>query len=403
MPPPRIDEWARDGRPAVDSAAPLDRLQTVINALASTPEGFTIHPKLVKQIQNRATSFEAGTVDWALGESLAFGSLLLDGTPIRLAGQDSRRGTFSQRHAVLVDYTTEEEHIPLAVLGRGQAPFRIYDSLLSEYAALGFDYGYSVAHPDTLVLWEAQFGDFINGGQVIIDQFIVAAEDKWAQESGLVLLLPHGFEGQGPEHSSARLERFLTLCAEDNIRVAYPTTAAQYFHLLRAQALTRPRKPLVVMTPKRYLRMPATRSSVSDLTDGRFAPVLLDRDSPSADTVRRVVLCAGKFGHELIERRNKENAPVAVLRLDQLYPFPGAELRSALEAYPGTELVWAQEEPQNMGPWWFVHDHVCRALGPDVKLAHVARTESGSPATGSQTVHDREQDDLLAAAITEPI
>ena len=403
VPPPRVDEWARDDRPSVETAAPLDRLQTVIDALTSTPEGFTIHPKLVKQIQNRKTSFEAGTVDWALAESLAFGSLLLDGTPIRLAGQDSRRGTFSQRHAVLVDYRTEEEHIPLAVLGRGQAPFRIYDSLLSEYAAIGFDYGYSVAHPDTLVLWEAQFGDFVNGGQIIIDQFIVAAEDKWAQESGLVLLLPHGFEGQGPEHSSARLERFLTLCAEDNIRVAYPTTAAQYFHLLRAQARARPRKPLVVMTPKRYLRMPATRSAVSDLTDGRFAPVLLDRDSPPAETVRRVVLCAGKFGHELVERRNKENAPVAVIRIDQLYPFPRTELRSALETYPDAELVWAQEEPENMGAWWFVHDHLRRALGPDVKVAHVARTESGSPATGSQTVHDREQEDLLAAAITEPI
>jgi 2-oxoglutarate dehydrogenase E1 component len=304
---------------------------------------------------------------------------------------------------MLVDYKTEQEHVPLAVLGRGQAPFRIYDSLLSEYAALGFDYGYSVSHPDTLVLWEAQFGDFVNGGQIIIDQFIVAAEDKWGQESGLVLLLPHGFEGQGPEHSSARLERFLTLCAEDNIRVAYPTTAAQYFHLLRAQGLARPRKPLVVMTPKRYLRMPATRSAVGDLTDGRFAPVLLDRETPPAETVRRVVLCAGKFGHELIERRNKENAPVAVLRLDQLYPFPASELREALEAYPGTELVWAQEEPENMGAWWFVHDHLRRTFGADLKLSHVTRTESGSPATGSQTVHDREQDELLAAAITEPI
>jgi 2-oxoglutarate dehydrogenase E1 component len=403
LPPPVVDEWARDDRPTVDTAAPQDRLATVIDALTTTPEGFTIHPKLAKQIQNRRTQFEAGTVDWALAESLAFGTLVLDGVPVRLAGQDSRRGTFSQRHAVLVDYKTEAEYIPLAVLGRGQAPFRLYDSLLSEYAALGFDYGYSVSYPDTLVLWEAQFGDFVNGGQIIIDQFIVAAEDKWGQESGLVLLLPHGFEGQGPEHSSARLERFLTACAEDNIRVAYPTTAAQYFHLLRAQALARPRKPLVIMTPKRYLRMPASRSAVSELSDGRFAPVLGDRESPPAETITRVVLTTGKFGHELIERRNKENAPVAVLRLEQLYPFPDTELNAALEAYPGAELVWAQEEPENMGAWSFVQSHLRRLLGPDVAITPVAREESGSPASGSQTVHDREQDELLAAAISEPL
>jgi len=403
LPPPKVDEWARDDRPSVETSASRERLATVIEALTTTPDGFVIHPKLVKQIQNRKTSFEAGTVDWALAESLAFGTLLLDGTPVRLAGQDSRRGTFSQRHAVLVDYKCEAEHVPLAVLGRGQAPFRIYDSLLSEYAALGFDYGYSVSFPDTLVLWEAQFGDFVNGAQIIIDQFIVAAEDKWAQESGLVMLLPHGFEGQGPEHSSARLERFLTSCAEDNIRVAYPTTAAQYFHLLRAQALARPRKPLVVMTPKRYLRMPASRSAVSELTDGRFQPVLLDREAPPTETVQRVVLCTGKFGHELIERRNKENAPAAVLRLEQLYPFPAGELLRALEDYPERELVWAQEEPENMGAWQFVDNHLRRVLGGDAGIRHVAREESGSPASGSQTIHDREQDELLTAALTEPI
>ncbi|HVW35578.1 MAG TPA: multifunctional oxoglutarate decarboxylase/oxoglutarate dehydrogenase thiamine pyrophosphate-binding subunit/dihydrolipoyllysine-residue succinyltransferase subunit [Acidimicrobiia bacterium] len=398
MPPPAVDEWARDDRPAVDTAVEIDRLGTVIEALTTMPEGFTVHPKLDRQIQARRTSFENGTVDWALAESLAFGSLLLDGTAVRLAGQDSRRGTFSQRHAVLVDHVTEAEHVPLAVLGRGQAPFRIYDSLLSEYAALGFDYGYSVAHPETLVLWEAQFGDFVNGGQIIIDQFIVAAEDKWGQESGLVLLLPHGFEGQGPEHSSARLERFLTLCAEDNIRVAYPTTAAQYFHLLRAQALARPRKPLVVMTPKKYLRMPATRSAVSELTGGRFSPVLVDPEPP--ENVRRVVLCTGKFGHELIERRNKEAAPVAVIRIEQLYPFPHGEVQAAVAAHPGAELVWAQEEPENMGAWRFVEGQLHRALGPGATVIPVARTESGSPASGSQTVHDREQDDLLSAAIS---
>jgi 2-oxoglutarate dehydrogenase E1 component len=399
-PAPAVDEWARDDRPTVATAVPQDRLATVIEALTVPPEGFTIHPKLVRQIQNRKTSFEAGTVDWALAESLAFGTLLLDGTPVRLAGQDSRRGTFSQRHAALVDYNTEEEYVPLAVLGRGQAPFRIYDSLLSEYAALGFDYGYSVSHPDALVLWEAQFGDFSNGGQVIIDQFVVAAEDKWGQQSGLTLLLPHGFEGQGPEHSSARLERFLQLCADDNLRVAYPTTAAQYFHLLRAQALARPRKPLVVMTPKRYLRMPSSRSAVSELTGGRFEPVLLDREAPPEDTVRRLVLTTGKFGHELVERRNKEGAPVAVIRIEQLYPFPAAQLLAALESYPERELIWAQEEPENMGAWTFVDRHLRRLLGGDAGIAVVARDENGSPATGSQTVHDREQDELLTAAIS---
>jgi 2-oxoglutarate dehydrogenase E1 component len=403
VPPPTVDDWARHEAPRVDTAVPMDRLGAVVDVLTGTPDGFTIHPKLARQIQSRKTSFDAGTVDWALAESLAFGTLVQDGTPVRLAGQDSRRGTFSQRHAVLVDYHTEAEHVPLSVLGRGGASFRIYDSLLSEYAGLGFDYGYSVAHPDALVLWEAQFGDFANGGQIIIDQFLVAAEDKWAQESGLVLLLPHGFEGQGPEHSSARLERYLTLCAEDNIRVAYPSTAAQYFHLLRAQALSRPRKPLVVMTPKKYLRMPASRSAVSELTGGAFRPVLLDPEAPPAESVRRVVLCSGKFGHELIERRNKEGAPVVVVRLEQLYPFPARELVAALESYPETQVVWAQEEPENMGAWRFVDWHLRRVLGGDEGVVHVARTESGSPASGSQTVHDKEQDELLAAAISEPI
>jgi 2-oxoglutarate dehydrogenase E1 component len=335
-------------------------------------------------------------VDWALAESLAFGSLVLDGVPVRLAGQDTRRGTFSQRHAVLVDYHTEAEHVPLAVLGRGAAAFRIYDSLLSEYAALGFDYGYSVAHPDAFVLWEAQFGDFVNGGQIIIDQFIVAAEDKWGTESGLTLLLPHGFEGQGPEHSSARLERFLSACAEENIRVAYPTTAAQYFHLLRRQALTQPRRPLVVMTPKRYLRMPATRSPVDELVAGRFHDVLADPGAPS--DVRRVILCTGKLGHELLERRDKVGAPATIVRLEQLYPFPADALRQILDAHPGVELVWAQEEPENMGAWRFVRGRLRSLLGEGAVVGYVGREESGSPASGAQSVHDREQEDLLNRA-----
>jgi multifunctional 2-oxoglutarate metabolism enzyme len=379
-----------------ETAAPREQLAEVVSALVDLPEGFTPHPKLVKMIEGRRKSFEAGTVDWALAESLAFGTLVLDGTPVRLAGQDSRRGTFSQRHAVLVDHETEEEHVPLSVLGRGRASFRIYDSLLSEFAAVGFDYGYSVAHPDALVLWEAQFGDFVNGAQTIIDQFIVAAEDKWGTESGLTMLLPHGFEGQGPEHSSARLERFLAACAEDNIRVAYPTTAAQYFHLLRRQALTRPRKPLVVMTPKRYLRMPASRSPVDELTGGRFHEVLGDPGEPGQ--VRRLVLCTGKVGHELLERRDKTDAPAAVIRLEQLYPFPGEELRAIVDAHPGAELVWAQEEPENMGAWRFVRGRIRRLLGEGAVIRYVGREESGSPASGTQTIHDAEQDELLTSA-----
>ncbi len=379
-----------------DTGVERERLAEVVSALVDLPEGFTPHPKLVKMIEGRRKAFESGTVDWALAESLAFGSLVLEDNPVRLAGQDSRRGTFSQRHAVLVDYKAEEEHVPLSVLGRGKASFRIYDSLLSEFAALGFDYGYSVAHPDALVLWEAQFGDFVNGGQVIIDQFLVAAEDKWGTESGLTLLLPHGFEGQGPEHSSARLERFLSACAEDNIRVAYPTTGAQYFHLLRRQALIRPRKPLVVMTPKRYLRMPASRSPVDELTGGRFQEVLGDPAAP--EPVRRLVLCTGKVGHELLERRDKTGASAAVIRLEQLYPFPGEELKALVETHPGADLVWAQEEPENMGAWRFVRGRLRRLLGEGAVVRYVGREESGSPASGTQTIHDAEQDELLTAA-----
>ena len=379
-----------------ETGAEFERLAEVVHALADMPEGFNPHPKLVKMLEGRRSGFEAGTVDWAMAESLAFGTLVLDGTPVRLAGQDSRRGTFSQRHAALVDFQTEEEYVPLSVLGRGKASFRIYDSLLSEFAALGFDYGYSVAHPEALVLWEAQFGDFVNGGQVIIDQFLVAAEDKWGTRSGLTLLLPHGFEGQGPEHSSARLERFLSACAEDNIRVAYPTTAAQYFHLLRRQAMAQPRKPLVVMTPKRYLRMPASRSPVDELTSGRFHEVLNDPAAPAP--VGRVVLCSGKVGHELLERRDKIGAPAAVIRLEQLYPFPGDALREIVDAHHGAELVYAQEEPENMGAWRFVRGRLRRLLGEGAVVRYVGREESGSPAGGTQTVHDAEQEELLTAA-----
>jgi 2-oxoglutarate dehydrogenase E1 component len=339
---------------------------------------------------------EAGTVDWALAEALAFGSLVLEGNPVRIAGQDTRRGTFSQRHAVLVDHVDEREHYPLRHLDPDQAPFAIYDSLLSEFAAVGFEYGYSIVDKDALVCWEAQFGDFVNGAQTIIDQFVVAGEDKWGQTSGLVLLLPHGYEGQGPEHSSARMERFLILCAEDNMRVVYPTTAAQYFHALRRQVHEPLRKPLVVFTPKRYLRMKVTQSPVDELTTGAFRPILLDPGAPPAAHVQRVVYCTGKFGHELIARRDELGAPVAVIRVEQLYPIPEQEIADALASYPNAEQVWwAQEEPENMGPAAFAMPRLRALVRDRAEVRWVARESSASPATGSPKISDAEQETLL--------
>jgi 2-oxoglutarate dehydrogenase E1 component len=340
-------------------------------------------------------------VDWALAEALAHGSLVLEGTPVRLAGQDTRRGTFSQRHGVLVDTNTEDEYCPLAHVANNQAAFMLYDTVLSEYAALGFEYGYSVADPQAWVGWEAQFGDFMNGAQIIIDQFIVAAEDKWGQSSGLTLLLPHGFEGQGPEHSSARIERFLALCAEDNLRVVYPTTAAQYFHVLRRQSRAAARKPLICFTPKRYLRMPQSRSRVDELTAGAFRETLDDPSGLDPASVRRVLLCTGKLGHELMLHRDELSAPVAVVRVEQLYPWPEEQIMTILDRYPNAKQVWwVQEEPGNMGAWNFVHGRLHKVLRERVELRHVARATSASPASGSLTVHEREQEQLLAEAFS---
>ena len=381
----------------LDTGVARDQLERIVDALTTFPEGFEPHPKLARILANRRTEFDGDRIDWALAEAFAFGSLLLEGTPVRVAGQDTRRGTFSQRHATVVDHHTEQEYTPLEHLGADAAPFMIYDTVLSEFAAVGFEYGYSVSDHDALVCWEAQFGDFGNGAQTIIDQFVVAAEDKWGQRSGLVMLLPHGFEGQGPEHSSARLERFLVLCAQDNIRVVYPTTAAQYFHVLRRQVHDPTRKPLVVMTPKRYLRMPATASPIAAFTSGGFEPVLDDPTPPAA--VTRVIFCTGKFGHELIARRDAEQAPVAVVRLEQLYPWPKEQIAAALARYPDAEVFWAQEEPGNMGARYFARRRIEElANGRSVEV--VARAESPSPATGSSTVHDAEQTALLDAAIS---
>ena len=382
----------------VDTGVPRERLDQIVDALTTFPRRLRAAPEA--RAHPRRTGARRSTsdqVDWALAEALAFGSLLLEGTPVRVAGQDTRRGTFSQRHAVLVDHRTEQEYTPLAHLGADAAPFMIYDSVLSEFAALGFEYGYSVSDHDALVCWEAQFGDFANGAQTIIDQFIVAAEDKWGQHSGLVLLLPHGFEGQGPEHSSARLERFLVLSAEDNIRVVYPTTAAQYFHVLRRQMHDPTRKPLIVMTPKRYLRMPATASPVARVHDGRL-PARARRPGAAGRRRRASMFCSGKFGHELIARRDAEHAPVAIVRLEQLYPWPRDEIAAALARYPDAEVIWAQEEPGNMGARYFARRRIEEiAAGRPVDV--VARAESPSPASGSSTVHDAEQKALLDAAI----
>ncbi len=396
-PPAEVGTEVPEPAPShIDTGVPREQLERIVDALTTFPPDFEPHPKLARILASRRDEFDNDQIGWALAEAFAFGSLLLEDTPVRVAGQDTRRGTFSQRHATIVDHRTEQEYTPLEHLGPDAAPFMIYDTVLSEFAAVGFEYGYSVADHDALVCWEAQFGDFDNGAQTIIDQFIVAAEDKWGQRSGLVMLLPHGFEGQGPEHSSARLERFLVLSAQDNIRVVYPTTAAQYFHVLRRQMHDPTRKPLIVMTPKRYLRMPVTASPVAAFTSGGFRPVL-DDPAPPAE-VKRVVFCSGKFGHELIARRDAEPAPVAIVRLEQLYPWPRDEIAAVLARYPNAEVIWAQEEPGNMGARYFARRRIEEvAAGRSVDV--IARAESPSPASGSSTVHDAEQAALIDAAI----
>jgi multifunctional 2-oxoglutarate metabolism enzyme len=380
-------------RPAAETAVERGRLDAVIEALTTVPDGFHLHRKIEQGLEQRRHALERDSVDWALGEALAFGTLLQEGITVRLAGQDSRRGTFSQRHSVLVDQETAEEYTPLAQLGS----FFIYDSLLSENAAVGFDYGYSVANPDALVLWEAQFGDFVNGAQVVIDGFVSAGEDKWGQHSGLVLLLPHGYEGQGPEHSSARLERFLDLCAEDNMQVVVPSTPAQEFHLLRRQTLRDLRKPLIVMTPKSLLRLRATYSAVRDLTDGSFREVIPETPAPHPSVVTRVILCQGKVFYDLVKRRGERDLEgVTLVRLEQLYPFPEEQLREQFETYADAEKFWVQEEPENMGAWRFVRLRCEDRLG--VNLTGVTRPEGAAPATGGMALHRAEQDELLDRA-----
>ncbi|HEY5155530.1 MAG TPA: multifunctional oxoglutarate decarboxylase/oxoglutarate dehydrogenase thiamine pyrophosphate-binding subunit/dihydrolipoyllysine-residue succinyltransferase subunit, partial [Acidimicrobiales bacterium] len=382
--------------PHVGTGISRDEVDTIFRALETVPDGFVVHPKLARQFETRARMFADGEVDWALGEAMAFGSLLYEGTSVRLAGQDSRRGTFSHRHGVLVDYETGEEYTPLQELNAAGTHFWLYDSLLSEYAALGFEYGYSVANKDALVMWEAQFGDFTNGAQIIIDQYLVAAEDKWGQTSGLTLLLPHGYEGQGPEHSSARIERFLTLAAEDNIQVCNATTAAQFFHLLRRQMKRTVRKPLIVFTPKSLLRAKVTRSPIEALVDGCFEEVLDDPDVTDPAAVKRVVFASGKIAYDALEARDKRGAPVAVVRVEQLFPWPFDGVAEALARYPNADQIfWLQEEPENMGPWNAIKGRLYEAHGTTHWIHRESRSESGSPATGSHTIHLQELEDLL--------
>jgi 2-oxoglutarate dehydrogenase E1 component len=385
--------------PAPETGVERSTLLRVARATTTAPEGFTIHPKLERQFAQRSALLESGEVDWALGEALAFGSLVLEGSNVRLMGQDSRRGTFSHRHAALIDYEDGSQFVPLCNIEGASGFFTVRDSLLSEYAALGFEYGYSVEASNTLVAWEAQFGDFVNGAEIIIDNFLVAAEDKWGQRASLVMLLPHGYEGQGPEHSSGRIERFLSLCARNNLRVAQPTTAAQYFHLLRSQVRREHVTPLIVFTPKSMLRAVQTRSPLAAFETGSFQSVL-DDQAASPESVTRVVLATGKICHEALARRDEVGAAnVAVVRLEQIYPWPAEALAAVLDSYPKLEeIVWLQEEPMNMGAWPFVH-HVLHHHLRETPVRHVARAESASPATGSALVHAAEQADLLIRAI----
>jgi 2-oxoglutarate dehydrogenase E1 component len=393
LPPPVEGDIAE---PAVDTAVSRADIERVLEGLERLPQGFQPHPKLAKQLARRRERVESGAIDWALAEALAFGCVVLDGTPVRLSGEDTARGTFSQRHATLYDHRTAAPHTPLAHLTEGPGSFQVFDSLLSEFAVLGFEYGYSVARPEALVLWEAQFGDFVNGAQVVLDQFLVSAEEKWGQRSGVVLLLPHGQEGQGPEHSSARLERFLQACARGNLRVAYPSTPAQYFHLLRRQARVPERKPLVVMTPKSLLRHPSAVSAAEDLTGGGFRTVIDDARAHPA-SVRRLLLCTGKIAYELLESAStQQRDDVAVVRLEQLYPFPEQALAAVLARYGDAETVWVQEEPRNMGAFAFVRDRLERPL------RYVGRPPAGSPATGSSRRYVAAQKQLLAEALGAP-
>jgi multifunctional 2-oxoglutarate metabolism enzyme len=382
------------------SAISEETVKRIIDTQLNLPEGFTVHPRLAPQLARRAAMVEQDEIDWATGELLAFGATLIDGHTVRLVGQDSRRGTFGQRHAGIVDRYTGEEYTPLRALNNDNAKFFAYDSLLSEFAAVGFEYGYSVARPEALVCWEAQFGDFVNGAQTVVDEFISSGEQKWGQRSGLVLLLPHGYEGQGPDHSSARVERFMALCAQGNMTVAMPSTPASYFHLLRWHVLSDRIRPLIVFTPKSMLRLKAAVSPVADFTHGTFLPVIGDPGVGEAGQVRRVLLCSGKIYYDLAEkRRAAPRTDVAIVRVERLYPLAAREIQAALGAYPNaSELIWVQEEPVNMGAWPYMAMHLPGALGRG--LGVIALPESSAPAQGSARRHAAEHAALVDSAFS---
>jgi 2-oxoglutarate dehydrogenase E1 component len=391
----------------VESAVDAAVVRSVGQAHVDLPEGFTPHKRVQQLLERRAKMSTEGGIDWGFGELIAFGSLLAQGVTIRLAGQDSRRGTFTSRHAAIIDSKTGKDYLPLSTLATGNARFFVHDSLLSEYAAMGFEYGYSVENPDALVLWEAQFGDFVNGAQSIVDEFISSGEVKWGQQSSLVLLLPHGQEGQGPDHSSGRPERFLQMCAQDNMRVANPTTPANYFHLLRRQALSAKRKPLVVFSPKSLLRHKLAVSSVADFTGGAFQPVIGDtgvNGTPlRAESVKRVLLCSGKVYYDLQQARaDRGITDTAIIRMEQIYPLPVEELKAVLAQFPNAEdFAWVQEEPANQGAWSFVALNLLEHL-EGVRLRRISRPAAAAPAVGSAKMHDAEQSALIEASLPRP-
>ncbi len=393
---------------AADTAVPMTELKRLAERITTIPEHFKLHPLVEKVVKDRSNMGRGEQMlDWGMGEHLAFASLVASGYPVRITGQDAGRGTFTHRHAVLHDQARERwdagSYVPLQNVSENQAPFTVIDSVLSEEAVLGFEYGYSTAEPNALVIWEAQFGDFVNGAQVVIDQFISSGEVKWGRASGLTMMLPHGYEGQGPEHSSARIERFLQLCADHSIQVVQPTTPAQIFHLLRRQMIRLFRKPLVIMTPKSLLRSKDAVSPLSDLAKGHFETVIPDHEELNASKVKRVIMCSGKVYYDLVNTRRERGATdTAIIRMEQLYPFPHKAVAAELKKYPGaTEILWCQDEPQNQGAWFFVQHYIMENMTEGQKLGYAGRPASASPAVGYYAKHNEQQKALLDAAFSK--
>jgi len=392
-----------------DTAIPLAEWKRLAEKISAMPHDFKVHPLVEKVLNDRAAMGRGEVnVDWGMGEHMAFASLVASGYPVRLSGEDSGRGTFTHRHAVLHNQNREKwdtgTYVPLQHVTKDQAPFVVIDSILSEEAVLGFEYGFASAEPNTLTIWEAQFGDFANGAQVVIDQFIASGEVKWGRANGLVMMLPHGYEGQGPEHSSARLERFMQLCADTNMQVIQPTTAAQIFHVLRRQMIRQFRKPLILMTPKSLLRNKEASSPLIEFTKGKFHTVLAERDeSIDPQKVTRLLICSGKVYYDLAkERTEKKIGDVAIIRLEQLYPFPHKALTTELKKYPNlAEVVWCQDEPQNQGAWFFVQHNILENMSEGMKLSYAGRPASASPAVGYAHLHQEQQKSLINAAFAK--